>query len=59
MGTVILEKGKEGEQMDIKEKVKNLPLTPGVYLMKDQTGTDIFSKLSSPSTKDQEDGRQR
>jgi excinuclease ABC subunit C len=35
-------KGKEGENMDLKEKVKNLPLTPGVYLMKDQSGTVIY-----------------
>jgi excinuclease ABC subunit C len=28
--------------MNIKEKVKNLPLTPGVYLMKDQMGTVIY-----------------
>ena len=28
--------------MNIKEKVKNLPLTPGVYLMKDQEGTVIY-----------------
>lgn len=28
--------------MNLKEKVKKLPLTPGVYLMKDQTGTVIY-----------------
>jgi excinuclease ABC subunit C len=28
--------------MNLKEKVKNLPLTPGVYLMKDQKGTVIY-----------------
>lgn len=28
--------------MNIKEKVKNLPLTPGVYLMKDYKGTVIY-----------------
>jgi excinuclease ABC subunit C len=28
--------------MNIKEKVKNLPLTPGVYLMKDHIGTVIY-----------------
>ncbi|CAM3897575.1 GIY-YIG nuclease family protein [Mesobacillus thioparans] len=28
--------------MNLKEKVKNLPLTPGVYLMKDQMGTVIY-----------------
>ncbi|WP_176167222.1 GIY-YIG nuclease family protein [Mesobacillus jeotgali] len=28
--------------MNLKEKVKNLPFTPGVYLMKDQNGTVIY-----------------
>src|SRR5574342_306414 len=28
--------------MNVKEKVKQLPLTPGVYLMKDQQGTVIY-----------------
>lgn len=28
--------------MNLKEKVKSLPLTPGVYLMKDQEGTVIY-----------------
>jgi excinuclease ABC subunit C len=28
--------------MDIKEKVKNLPASPGVYLMKDSNGTIIY-----------------
>lgn len=28
--------------MNIKEKVKNLPMTPGVYLMKDQKGEVIY-----------------
>jgi excinuclease ABC subunit C len=28
--------------MNLKDKVKNLPLTPGVYLMKDQKGTVIY-----------------
>lgn len=28
--------------MDLKEKVKNLPLTPGVYLMKDSAGQIIY-----------------
>jgi excinuclease ABC subunit C len=32
----------EGADMNIKDKVKNLPLTPGVYLMKDQKGTVIY-----------------
>lgn len=32
----------EGANMNVKEKVKNLPLTPGVYLMKDSLGTVIY-----------------
>jgi excinuclease ABC subunit C len=35
-------KSKESENMNLKEKVKNLPMTPGIYLMKDQTGTVIY-----------------
>ncbi len=32
----------EGADVNIKEKVKNLPLTPGVYLMKDHKDTVIY-----------------
>jgi excinuclease ABC subunit C len=32
----------KGEQMDLKEKVKSLPSSPGVYLMKDSSGSIIY-----------------
>lgn len=32
----------EGYLMDLKEKVKSLPLSPGVYLMKDTLGNTIY-----------------
>lgn len=32
----------EANSMDLKEKVRNLPLSPGVYLMKDSSGSIIY-----------------